>query len=196
MLKRLNIEVADLGIVGDQPEALKAAIETASLEHDVIITSGGVSVGEADYSKSVFEAVGEINFWKIAMKPGRPLAFGTIGDKLYFGLPGNPVSVMTTFYIFVQPALKKMAGENEQMPLEVKAIALNDLRKRPGRTEFQRGILGIADNGDLHVSSTGAQGSGILSSVSKANCFIVLAEDTSKVSAGDTVTVIPFVGLV
>ncbi|MXX98401.1 MAG: molybdopterin molybdotransferase MoeA [Gammaproteobacteria bacterium] len=196
MLKRLNVEVTDLGIVGDQPEALKAAFETASLEHDVIITSGGVSVGEADYSKSVFEAVGEINFWKIAMKPGRPLAFGTIGDKLYFGLPGNPVSVMTTFYIFVQPALKKMAGENEQMPLEIKATALNDLRKRPGRTEFQRGILSIADNGDLHVSSTGAQGSGILSSVSKANCFIVLAEDTSKVSAGDTVTVIPFVGLV
>ena len=110
MLKRLDMEVTDLGIVGDQPATLKAAFEEAASDHDVIITSGGVSVGEADYSKSVFEAVGKINFWKIAMKPGRPLAFGNIGKKLYFGLPGNPVSVMTTFYIFVQPALKKMSG--------------------------------------------------------------------------------------
>ena len=196
MLKRLNIEVTDLGIVGDQPEALKAAFEEASLKHDVIITSGGVSVGEADYSKSVFEAVGDINFWKIAMKPGRPLAFGKIGDKLYFGLPGNPVSVMTTFYIFVQPALKKMNGENPQTIYKIKATTLNNLRKRPGRTEFQRGILSLSSDGDLQVSSTGAQGSGILSSVSKADCFIVLAEDTSKVSAGDTVTVIPFGGLI
>ena len=196
MLKRLDVEVTDLGIVGDQPEALKAAFEEAALDHDVIITSGGVSVGEADYSKSVFEAVGEINFWKIAMKPGRPLAFGNIGKKLYFGLPGNPVSVMTTFYIFVQPALKKMSGENEQNLLEIKATALNDLRKRPGRTEYQRGILNVSDNGDLQVSTTGSQGSGILSSVSKANCFIVLAQDTSKVAAGDTVTVIPFEALI
>ena len=196
MLKRLNVEVADLGVVGDQPESLKAAFETAASNHDVIITSGGVSVGEADYSKSVFESVGKISFWKIAMKPGRPLAFGTIGEKLYFGLPGNPVSVMTTFYIFVQPALKKMTGESEQSILEVKATTLSDLRKRPGRTEFQRGILNLSDNGDLQVSITGAQGSGILSSVSKANCFIVLAEDTSKVAAGDTVTVIPFAGLI
>ncbi len=196
MLKRLDVEVTDLGIVGDQPESLKAAFETAASNHDVVITSGGVSVGEADYSKSVFEAVGKINFWKIAMKPGRPLAFGSIGEKLYFGLPGNPVSVMTTFYIFVQPALKKMSGENEHKPLEVKATTLGDLRKRPGRTEYQRGILSICDNGDLQVSTTGAQGSGILSSLSKANCFIVLAQDTSRVAAGDTVTVIPFEALI
>ena len=196
MLKRLDVEVTDLGIVGDQPESLRTAFETAASNHDVVITSGGVSVGEADYSKSVFEAVGKINFWKIAMKPGRPLAFGSIGEKLYFGLPGNPVSVMTTFYIFVQPALKKMSGENEHKPLEVKATTLGDLRKRPGRTEYQRGILSVCDNGDLQVSTTGSQGSGILSSLSKANCFIVLAQDTSKVAAGDTVTVIPFEALI
>ncbi len=196
MLKRLDVEVTDLGIVGDQPESLRTAFETAASNHDVVITSGGVSVGEADYSKSVFEAVGKINFWKIAMKPGRPLAFGSIGEKLYFGLPGNPVSVMTTFYIFVQPALKKMSGENEHKPLEVKATTLGDLRKRPGRTEYQRGILNVCDNGDLQVSTTGSQGSGILSSLSKANCFIVLAQDTSRVAAGDTVTVIPFEALI
>ncbi|MBC6414096.1 MAG: molybdopterin molybdotransferase MoeA [Chromatiales bacterium] len=196
MLKRINVQVTDLGIVGDQPEALKAAFEAAALEHDVIITSGGVSVGEADYSKAVFEAIGDISFWKIAMKPGRPLAFGKIGQKLYFGLPGNPVSVMTTFYIFVQPALKKMSGDNTQTILKIKATVLNDLHKRPGRTEFQRGKLVMSDDGDLQVSSTGSQGSGILSSVSKADCFIVLSEDTSKVSAGDSVTVIPFGGLI
>ena len=196
MLKRLDVEVTDLGIVGDQPESLRTAFETAASNHDVVITSGGVSVGEADYSKSVFEAVGKINFWKIAMKPGRPLAFGSISEKLYFGLPGNPVSVMTTFYIFVQPALKKMSGENDYKPLEVKATTLGDLRKRPGRTEYQRGILNICDNGDLQVSTTGSQGSGILSSLSRANCFIVLAQDTSRVAAGDTVTVIPFEALI
>ena len=196
MLKRLDVEVTDLGIVGDQPEHLRAAFETAASDHDVVITSGGVSVGEADYSKLVFETLGKINFWKIAMKPGRPLAFGNIGKKIYFGLPGNPVSVMTTFYIFVQPALRKISGENEQAPLEVKATTLDDLRKRPGRTEYQRGILNVSDNGDLQVSTTGAQGSGILSSVSRANCFIVLAQDTSRVTAGDTVTVIPFEALV
>ena len=196
MLKRLNIEVTDLGVVGDQPQALTAAFKSAALDHDVIITSGGVSVGEADYSKSVFETIGNINFWKIAMKPGRPLAFGNIDQKLYFGLPGNPVSVMTTFYIFVQPALKKMSGQSTSTILKVKATTQNDLRKRRGRTEFQRAILSISDHGDVQVSSTGAQGSGILSSVSKADCFIVLPEDTSKVSMGDTVTVIPFAGLI
>lgn len=194
MLERLGLIVTDFGIVRDQVDELTTAFKKAARDHDVVVTSGGVSVGEADYSKQVLETLGQIHLWKIAMKPGRPLAFGSIGKALYFGLPGNPVSVMTTFYIFVQPALQKMSGEKTPSLLKLTAKCCSKLRKRRGRTEFQRGVLQISNDGVLTVTSTGSQGSGILSSISKANCFIVLSDETQSVEVGSSVTVVPFVG--
>jgi molybdopterin molybdotransferase len=196
MLKRLDAEVLDMGVVPDEKAALKQALQQAAAEADVVITSGGVSVGDADYVKEMLAELGQVNFWKIAMKPGRPLAFGKIGNALFFGLPGNPVSVMVTFYQFVQPALKKMAGENDHpLPL-MQVITDSKIRKRPGRFEFQRGILFENEHGELRVHTTGQQGSGILRSMSVANCFILLDEDCAGIDAGTTVTVQPFAGLV
>lgn len=196
MLERLGVAVHDLGIVKDNINDLTNMFKQAADNYDVVISSGGVSVGEADYSKQVLESLGRVHFWKIAMKPGRPLAFGSIDKALYFGLPGNPVSVMITFYVFVQPALQKMTGEDAPPRLNLKAKCQSALRKRSGRTEFQRGILHVSNNGSLTVDSTGSQGSGILSSVSRANCLIVLPDETQQVEAGTEVTVIPFVGLI
>lgn len=196
MLKRLDVEVLDMGVVPDEKAALKQALAQAAAEADVVITSGGVSVGDADYVKEMLAELGQVNFWKIAMKPGRPLAFGKIGDALFFGLPGNPVSVMVTFYQFVQPALKKMAGENEH-PLPLMHVPTEStIRKRPGRFEFQRGILFEDEQGQLKVHTTGQQGSGILRSMSVANCFILLDEDCDGIEPGTIVTVQPFAGLV
>lgn len=196
MLKRLDADVLDMGVVPDEKAALKNALAQAAAEADVVITSGGVSVGDADYVKEMLAELGQVNFWKIAMKPGRPLAFGKINDALFFGLPGNPVSVMVTFYQFVQPALKKMAGENEH-PLPLMQVETDSrIRKRPGRFEFQRGILFEDDNGQLKVQTTGQQGSGILRSMSVANCFILLDEDCDGIEPGTIVTVQPFAGLV
>jgi molybdopterin molybdotransferase len=163
---------------------------------DAIITSGGVSVGEADFVKDTLNALGEVHFWKIAMKPGRPLAFGRVGGALFFGLPGNPVSVMVTFYEFVQPALRRLMGEREPALITVPAKSAGRLKKRPGRVEYQRGILGRDENGGLVVSSTGEQGSGILSSVARANCFIVLSSESAGVEPGSVVQVQPFEGMV
>lgn len=196
MLKRLDADVLDMGVVPDEKAALKHALQQAAKEADVVITSGGVSVGDADYVKEMLAELGEVNFWKIAMKPGRPLAFGKIDNALFFGLPGNPVSVMVTFYQFVQPALKKMAGENDQ-PLPMMQVQTeSNIRKRPGRFEFQRGILFKDDLGKLKVRTTGQQGSGILRSMSVANCFILLDETCDGIEPGTTVTVQPFAGLV
>lgn len=196
MLKRLDADVLDMGVVPDNKAALKSALEQAATEADVVITSGGVSVGDADYVKEMLAELGQVNFWKIAMKPGRPLAFGKIDNALFFGLPGNPVSVMVTFYQFVQPALKKMAGENDQ-PLPMMQVQTESkIRKRPGRFEFQRGILFKDDLGELKVRTTGQQGSGILRSMSVANCFILLDEECDGIKPGATVTVQPFAGLV
>jgi molybdopterin molybdotransferase len=196
MLKRLDAEVLDMGVVPDEKAALKLALQQAAEEADVVITSGGVSVGDADYVKEILAELGQVNFWKIAMKPGRPLAFGQINDALFFGLPGNPVSVMVTFYQFVQPALKKMAGENDH-PLPLMQVeTANKIRKRPGRFEFQRGILFEDEQGQLKVQTTGQQGSGILRSMSVANCFILLDEQCNGIDAGTIVTVQPFAGLV
>lgn len=196
MLKRLNVEVLDMGVVPDEKSALKAALQQAAKEADVVITSGGVSVGDADYVKEMLAELGEVNFWKIAMKPGRPLAFGKINNALFFGLPGNPVSVMVTFYQFVQPALNKMAGENIQPSPMMQVQTESKIRKRPGRFEFQRGILFENEQGELKVRTTGQQGSGILRSMSVANCFILLDEECDGIEAGTTVTVQPFAGLV
>ena len=160
---------------------------------DVVITSGGVSVGEADYIKPTLRKMGDINFWKIAMKPGRPLTYGQLGKAHFFGLPGNPVAVMVTFLQFVKPALQKLSGQVSTPPLRFKARCNNDIRKRPGRTEFQRGIYSQGDDGELEVKLTGRQGSGILRSMSLANCFIVLSDDQGDVSVGDWVQLEPIV---
>lgn len=192
MLKSLGMDIVDLGIVADQPEALKAAFKMAAASADVVITSGGVSVGEADYTKSILDDLGEINFWKIAIKPGRPLAFGQLGKTLFFGLPGNPVAVMVTFQQLVQPALLYLAGESNYRPLVVQARATQRLKKKAGRTEFLRASYEQAPDGSLTVRTTGAQGSGILISMSRANCYLILDADNAGVEVGDWVKVQPF----
>jgi len=190
MLARLNCETIDMGVVPDVPDALERAFKTAAANADVVITSGGVSVGEADFVKQLLDQLGEVLFWKIAMKPGRPLAYGRIGDAHFFGLPGNPVAVMVTFYQFVRDALMVLQGRASVEPMPAfKARLAAPIRKLPGRTEFQRGILTPAADGGHEVRTTGDQGSGILSSMSQANCFIVLSADTGDVAAGETVDV-------
>ncbi len=192
MLAELGVDAVDLGVVGDNPAALSAAFSSAAEMADVVITSGGVSVGEADYTKAVLGELGEVRFWKVAMKPGRPLAFGRLGRASFFGLPGNPVSVMVTFYLFVQPALEKLMGTTPRTAWTLTARTTKALKKRPGRLEFQRGFLAHDAQGQLRVTPTGDQGSGILSSMSNANCFIVLALDTAQVEADTEVCVQPF----
>ena len=189
MLTRLGVEIVDLGVVRDDPIALAAAFASAAAMADVIITSGGVSVGEADYTKDVLGKLGEVRFWKVAMKPGRPLAFGRVGDAAFFGLPGNPVSVMVTFYQFVQPALEKMMGTTPRPHWTLPARTTATLKKRPGRVEFQRGHAARGADGQWQVTPTGDQGSGILSSMSQANCFIVMGMETGKVDAGSDVQI-------
>ena len=195
MLTEMDAEIIDMGVVRDTREDVEQALIQASSVADVIITSGGVSVGEADYIKEVLSALGQINLWKVAMKPGRPLAFGEISGTRFFGLPGNPVSVMVTFYQFVLPALLKMAGGGARKRWTVTARATKRLKKRPGRVEFQRGKLSHDDTGNLCVTATGDQGSGILHSMSSADCFIVLPMDCANVEAGHEVEVQPFHGL-
>lgn len=192
MLGELGAEVIDMGGIRDDKAALKAAFLEASGQADVIITSGGVSVGEADYIKELLREIGEVVFWKIAMKPGKPLAYGKIGACHFFGLPGNPVAVMVTFQQFVRDALHLLMGQRLKPALEFQAICTDPIRKIPGRTEFQRGILGQDENGNWTVRTTGEQGSGILSSMSKANCYIVLPATQGNVAAGSTVLAQPF----
>lgn len=196
MLQRLGVQIKDVGIVPDTPEQTRAAFEAAAAGQDAIISSGGVSVGEADFVKSVLSELGHAEFWKVAMKPGRPLTFGHVRGAVFFGLPGNPVSVMVTFYQFVQPALRRMMGETQTADLRLKATSLSRLKKRPGRVEFQRGVLEQDASGALVVRKTGMQGSGILTSMSHANCFIILPQDCAGVEAGEPVEVQPFAGLV
>ena len=202
MLQRLGVELLDLGVVRDDAAALEAAFREAADSADAIITSGGVSVGEADYTKQVMKQLGEVAFWKIAMRPGRPMAFGRIstggpGSKsaVLFGLPGNPVAVMVTFYAFVRDALLAMSGAaSAPLPL-LRTRAVEAIRKKPGRTEYQRGIV-ERDGTDWHVRITGSQGSGILRSMSEANGLVVLHHEQGSVAAGDWVEVLPFEGLV
>jgi molybdopterin molybdotransferase len=199
MLARLGCEVVDLGVVRDDPKKLEAAFRKAATRADAVVTSGGVSVGEADFTKQMMAKLGEVAFWKIAMRPGRPMAFGRIrarGRSAYlFGLPGNPVAVMVTFYHFVRGALLHMMGRSDtELPL-VRAKSETAMRKKPGRTEYQRGILELR-NGEWSVRLTGAQGSGILRSMSEANCFVVLGHEQGSVSAGDYVDVMVMDGLV
>jgi molybdopterin molybdotransferase len=190
MLTRLGCDIVDMGVVADVPAALEQAFASAAQAADVVITSGGVSVGEADYVKQLLDKLGEVVFWKIAMKPGRPLAYGKVGGAHFFGLPGNPVSVMVTFYEFVRDALLVLQGQRDIVPLPAFKVPLAvPIRKVPGRTEFQRGILAPDGAGGWTVRTTGDQGSGILSSMSQANCFIVLGSDAGNVAAGELVDV-------
>ena len=195
MLTRLGAEIIDMGVVPDTRDAVQLAFGEASAYADAVITSGGVSVGEADFVKETLESQGEVNFWKIAMKPGRPLAFGHVSDAVFFGLPGNPVSVMVTYYQFVQPALRRMMGERETRPPRMHVRTSVPLKKRSGRVEFQRGVLKSTPDGTMTVESTGEQGSGILSSMHAANCFIILPMENDGVGAGELVEVEPFHGV-
>ena len=204
LLNRLALEVIDCGIIQDDPLALKNAFSQAALTADVIISSGGVSVGEADFTKQVMQELGDVGFWKIAMRPGRPMAFGSLKpvpnqhpprSTLFFGLPGNPVAVMVTFYQFVQSALLQLSGATQLRPPLTQAIASAAIRKKPGRTEYQRGILEIGPDGRAQVRVTGSQGAGILRSMSEANCFIVLGHEQGNIAAGDLVNVVLFEGL-
>jgi molybdopterin molybdotransferase len=191
MLARMGVDCLDLGIIPDDPAALRAAFLKADSEADALITTGGVSVGEADFTKQLLEELGEIGFWKLAIKPGKPFAFGRLPHTWFFGLPGNPVSAMVTFDQLVQPALARLAGQRWTPPLRIEAIASEPLKKSPGRLDFQRGILSQGPDG-LTVRSTGSQDSGVFSSLAKANCYIVLEQARGKVAAGETVTVEPF----
>jgi molybdopterin molybdotransferase len=203
MLSRLGCDVIDMGVVKDDPAALEAAFRAAAGCADAIITSGGVSVGEADFIKQLMAQLGEVAFWKIAMKPGRPMAFGRIqpgGENKpgawLFGLPGNPVAVMVTFYQFVRPAILKLAGVDPVPPFpSFPARCVDAMKKGRGRTEFQRGVL-FQEDGEWCVRPTGMQGSGILSSMARADCFIVLEAEREKVGAGETVQVQLMSGLV
>ena len=202
MLQRLGVDLIDMGVVRDDPDALREAFTQAAASADAVITSGGVSVGEADHTKQVMQALGEVLFWKIAMRPGRPMAIGRLHPAgqtrpaMLFGLPGNPVAVMVTFYAFVRDALLAMGGATPQpLPL-LRAVSTDALRKKPGRTEYQRGIVTPMADGRWQVQITGAQGSGILRSMSQANGMVVLHHAQGNVAAGDLVDVVPFNGLI
>ena len=200
MLERLGCDIIDLGVVPDNPQAVEAALHTATACADVVITSGGVSVGEADYLRSTLSRMGEVVFWRIAMRPGRPLAFGQLRANAHsawlFGLPGNPVAVMVTFYAFVRPALLHCMGASPQPQPMLRAVSAQTLRKKPGRTEYQRGLLTALPDGRWQVSAIGNQGSGVLSSMSQAHGLIVLHHDQPTVQAGELVDVLLFDGLV
>jgi len=201
-LSRLGFEIMDCGIVRDTPEDLRRAFTLASQQADVIISSGGVSVGEADFTKQIMDELGEVGFWKIAMRPGRPMAFGSLkpispktSPTVFFGLPGNPVAVMVTFYQFVRNALLQLNGAlKPEIPL-VLVQSAEAIRKKSGRTEFQRGVLFRDSEGKLFVKSTGSQGAGILRSMSEANCFMILHHDQGNIAPGDWVDVEIFDGL-
>ena len=200
MLTRLGCDIVDMGVIKDDPALLEAAFRSASENADAIITSGGVSVGAADYTKKIMEQLGDMSFWKIGMRPGRPMAFGKINsdDKsaILFGLPGNPVAVMVTFYFFVRDALLHMMGATHEPVPIVHVKSQSSIRKKAGRTEYQRGILSRGKEGELQVRITGSQGSGILRSMSEADCMVVLHHEQEGVAAGDMVGVILFDGLV
>jgi molybdopterin molybdotransferase len=200
MLQRLGVDVVDLGVVRDDPAALEAAFRAAADAADAVVTTGGASVGEADHTRHVLASLGEAVFWRIAMRPGRPMAVGRIGagDRaaVAFGLPGNPVAVMVTFYALVRDALLAMSGATVSPPVLLRAASVAAVRKKPGRTEYQRGFVELGGDGRLQVRVSGAQGSGILSSMSQANGLVVLGHEQGNVTAGELVDVLMFDGLV
>jgi len=189
MLSQLEVDILDLGVIRDEPQAIRDALLDASQKADLIITTGGVSVGDADYIKPVLDEIGQTEFWKIAIKPGRPLTFGSIGDSVFMGLPGNPVAVMVTFSLFVTHAIRKLAGAPSSEEPLLKVRSLQDMRKKPGRDEYLRGIVSKGEDNQWQVEKTGMQGSGILTSMSRANCFIVLPAENEGVKKGDLVDI-------
>ena len=190
LLTKLNCEIIDLGIIPDDPTQIKQALVTASNQANLVITSGGVSVGDADYTKTALEDLGQINFWKIAMKPGKPFAFGQIGHALFCGLPGNPVSTLVTFYQLVQPLILTLSGlKTTDIDFRFQVKAATDLKKSIGRVDFQRGRLQIDDHGELEVVTTGQQGSHITQSFNQANCFIILEQERGNVNKGELVMI-------
>jgi molybdenum cofactor synthesis domain len=190
LLNKLNCEIIDLGIIVDEPNKIKQTLESASKQAELVISSGGVSVGDADYTKMALEELGKVNFWKIAIKPGKPFAFGNIGSALFCGLPGNPVSALVTFYQLVQPLILALTGQNlAEVELSFKVKTATKLKKSIGRLDFQRGVLQISANGELEVVSTGQQGSHLTQSFNRANCFILLEKDRGNVTKGEWVTV-------
>jgi molybdopterin molybdotransferase len=196
LLARLGCEVIDLGVVRDDPAKLEAAFRSAAAQADAIITSGGVNVGEADFTKAMMAKLGDVAFWRIAMRPGRPMAVGRIGASVLFGLPGNPVAVMVTFLAFVRPALLWMMGARPPAQPYLRARSVEPMRKKPGRTEYQRGVVATDEHGRLVVRTTGNQGSGVLSSMVQANGLIVLHHAQGDVAAGDDVDVLMFDGAI
>jgi molybdopterin molybdotransferase len=196
MLQRADAELLDMGVVKDDPDALREAFTSASESADMVVTSGGVSVGEADYTKAILQQLGDMQFWKIAMKPGRPLAFGKLADSHFFGLPGNPVAVMVTFYQFVLPALHYLATGTPYQAFTLRAQSMQKIRKKSGRFEFVRGRIHQLKDGTFSVETIGRQGSGILTSMSQGNCFILLPEECDGVEVGEGVAVQPFDNLI
>ena len=196
LLNTLGVEVMDLGICPDDPEELKKIFTLARENAQVIITSAGVSAGERDFTKELMTQMGDVVFWHIAMRPGRPMAVGRLQETLLFGLPGNPVAVMVTFLAFVRPALLKLMGSGETHVIRQQAVSLEHIRKKPGRTEYQRGVFEMQSNGLLNVRLSGNQGSGILSSMVNGNCLVVLAHDQGDVQIGQSVEIWPLEGLI
>jgi molybdopterin molybdotransferase len=200
LLSRMGVEVIDMGVVGDAPALLETAFREAASKADAIITSGGVSMGEADHTKAMMKQLGDVAFWRIAMRPGRPMAVGRIQEggkaSLLFGLPGNPVAVMVTFLAFVRPALQQLMGAAPSTPVWLQARSAEALRKKPGRTEYQRGVVTRGADGHLSVRITGNQGSGVLSSMVEANGLIVLHHGQGNVAPGDPVDVMMFDGVI
>ncbi|HDR1911002.1 TPA: molybdopterin molybdotransferase MoeA [Pasteurella multocida] len=193
LLEKLNCEILDFGLLPDNEQEFEKAFIEAQQQADLVITSGGVSVGEADFTKKVLEKVGQVNFWKIAMKPGKPFAFGRLKNAWFCGLPGNPVSALATFYQLVQPVIAKLSGYNQwKAPQRLTAIAATKMKKAPGRLDFQRGFYQVNTQGQIEVQPVGFQGSHLFSSFVKSNCFIVLERERGNVEAGETVTIEPF----
>ncbi|HHE3605890.1 TPA: molybdopterin molybdotransferase MoeA [Pasteurella multocida] len=193
LLEKLNCEILDFGLSPDNEQEFEKAFIEAQQQADLVITSGGVSVGEADFTKKVLEKVGQVNFWKIAMKPGKPFAFGRLKNAWFCGLPGNPVSALATFYQLVQPVIAKLSGYSQwKAPQRLTAIAATKMKKAPGRLDFQRGFYQVNAQGQIEVQPVGFQGSHLFSSFVKSNCFIVLERERGNVEAGETVTIEPF----
>jgi molybdopterin molybdotransferase len=196
MLSRLGAKVMDLGIIVDDKEKIRAAFEYANKHADCVVTSGGVSVGEADYTREILEEYGTIDFWKLAIKPGKPLAFGRLSDSIFFGLPGNPVSSAVTFDQIAAPALRYLAGCKVSMPQFLPAIAATSFKKRPGRTDYQRANYFVNDQGKICVATTGSQSSGVLSCFRQSNCYVVLENQRENVAVGESVQILPFTNLI
>ncbi len=196
LLLKLGAEVIDLGIIPDDPDQLKQAFLQADEKADWVISTGGVSVGEADYTKDILAELGEIEFWKLAMKPGKPFTFGRLSNSYFSGLPGNPVSAFVTFHQLLVPALQKLQGRSSVRSMRVTAVASEKFNKKSGRLDFQRGLCTYNDAGDLEVKPAGNQSSAMLSSLTLANCYAVLEQDRADVNVGEKVQIIPFDGLI